>query len=268
VTRQVIVEGVGLHTGAPARVMLQARPGPVRIRAGGLEALVEELTVASTERATTVAAHEGRLRIATVEHLFAALAGLGVYQGLIIAVDGPEVPLLDGGASTWCEAVTRLALLSGAPRLRVTRQAVICAGTSRYEFSPGPGVEVEACLELDDARLSTHASWRGDAGDFVARVAPARTFAFARDVDELTGRGLVRHVDPESVVLIAPDAIHHAGRTFSRDEPVLHKLLDLVGDLYLHGGPPLGRVSAVRPGHAANARAIQAARSDGVLVPS
>jgi UDP-3-O-[3-hydroxymyristoyl] N-acetylglucosamine deacetylase len=268
-TAEVVLEGVGLHTGRPSRVVLRAEPGPVRLRAGGLAARIDELRVASTARATTVEAHGGRLRVGTVEHAFAALAGLSIHESVAIDVDGPEMPLLDGGASAWCEALRRLQVPPSRPRLRVTRAATFDVGPSRFELTPAGDddvIEVVARVDFDDARLAPEASWTGDAADFVDRIAPARTFALAREVDELARRGLARHVDPACVVVIGPDAILHAGRPFSPDEPARHKLLDLIGDLYLSGGPPLGGVRALRPGHAVNARALHRAIEEGVLV--
>jgi UDP-3-O-[3-hydroxymyristoyl] N-acetylglucosamine deacetylase len=264
---EVVVEGVGLHTGQLSRVVLRHTHGPVRLRAGGLEARIDELRVASTARATTVEAHGGRLRVGTVEHAFAALAGLGRYEGVTLEVDGPEMPLLDGGAAAWCAAVARLEVPGSCPRLRVARAAIFDVGPSRFELVPDDGAtQVVARVDFDDARLVPEASWTGDAADFVTRIAPARTFALAREVDELARRGLARHVDPACVVVIGPEAILHAGRPFSPDEPARHKLLDLIGDLYLHGGPPLGRILAFRPGHAVNARALRRALDEGVLV--
>jgi UDP-3-O-[3-hydroxymyristoyl] N-acetylglucosamine deacetylase len=266
VTRQVVVEGVGLHTGSPVRITLRACPGPVKLAGNGVEVTLDEVSVVSTSRATTVEAPGGGMRAQTVEHLLAALAGLGVYEGVAIGIDGPEMPLLDGGATAWCDAVRRLGVAPSQPRLRVAREAVIQVGLSRYELAPSGAVEVVVRLELADARIAPHARWGGDPDDFYARIAPARTFAVASEIEELVRRGLARHVAPGSVVVIAPEAIHHAGLPFSSDEPARHKLLDLIGDLYLYGGPPLGRVSAVRPGHAANVRAILQARDEGVLV--
>lgn len=267
--RQVTLEGRGLHTGAMARVTLRESPGAVRLagQVGGVGgAGVDELEVVSMARATTVRARRGGERLGTVEHAFAALAGLGVYEGLELVVEGPEMPLLDGGASRWCEAIASLSPVRRRPTLRVVRELVIEVGPSRYEFFPAEeGVDVEVRLAFDDPRIATTARWLGDAADFVHRIAPARTFALAREVEELLRRGLARHVDPTCVVLIAPEAIHHAGRPFAPDEPARHKLLDLLGDLYLAGGPPLGRVVAHRPGHAANARAVSRAVEEGAL---
>jgi UDP-3-O-[3-hydroxymyristoyl] N-acetylglucosamine deacetylase len=264
---EVVVEGVGLHSGRPSRVVLRRAPGAVRLRSGGVEATLDELVVASTARATTVEAHGGRLRVGTVEHAFAALAGLSCHEGIVIEVDGPEMPLLDGGATAWCTAIARLGIPPSRPHLRVARAASFEVGPSRFELTPDEGgVKVIVRVDFDDARLAPEASWTGEAADFVARVAPARTFALAREVDELVRRGLARHVDPTSVVVIGPEAILHAGRPFAPDEPARHKLLDLIGDLYLHGGPPLGCIRVFRPGHAVNARALRRALADGILV--
>ena len=265
---ETIVEGVGLHSGVSVRATLRRRRGPVTLGAAGLEARIEELVVGSTARATTVEAHGGALRVGTVEHVFAALAGLGIYGGLALTIEGPEMPLLDGGAAAWCEAVDRLGLSAGPPPARVTREAVVEVGASRYEFAPGGRVEVEVRVEFagfDETRIAPDARWAGDPRDFRARIAPARTFALARDLGDLLAGNLARQVDPASVVVLAPDAVHHAGRPFTPDEPARHKLLDLVGDLYVFGGPPVGRVRAVRPGHAANAAAFRRARAEGIV---
>ncbi len=263
--REVVLEGVGLHGGAPARAVLRATPGPFRLAQGrGAAATRADLVVASTARATTVESRDGSLRVGTVEHALAALAGLGVQEGLTLHVDGPELPLLDGGASAYCRALATLGLPAGRPPLRVARAATYTVGPSRYGFVPGDAVDVTVEVDLDP-RFAREARWQGDPGDFVRRIAPARTFARSIEVEELVRRGLARHVDPESVVVLTPEGALSAGRPFAPDEPARHKLLDLLGDLYLHGGPPLGRVTAERPGHASSARALARALAEGVL---
>lgn len=268
-TLPVVVEGIGLHSGERARVTLSAGApdAPVCFRIAGEDVPIARLSVTSTRRATTVGyeGRDGTRRIGTVEHLLAALAGVGVRAGLVVEVEGPELPLLDGGAGAWVVAVGRLALPWRAPQQRIARAAVIDVGASRYAFDPGDSQRVEVIVELDDPRLARSAAWSGDAIDFAARIAPARTFALARDAAELMTAGLARHVDPASVVLVADDAIHSAGAPFAPDEPARHKLLDLMGDLYLRGGPPLGTLLATRPGHAANAEACRIALESGLL---
>jgi UDP-3-O-[3-hydroxymyristoyl] N-acetylglucosamine deacetylase len=122
------------------------------------------------------------------------------------------------------------------------------------------------CTDFADPRIAKTARWDGDPRDFRERIAAARTFGFAHEVEALAARGLASHVAPESVVVFAPDAVLFSGRPFTADEPARHKLLDLAGDLFVHGGPPIGRVIAHRPGHAATHAAMRDARSMGIVV--
>jgi UDP-3-O-[3-hydroxymyristoyl] N-acetylglucosamine deacetylase len=261
-----VVGGTGLHTGLPATVRLYRRDGALRLRASAIEVRVEELNVVCTLRATSVEAKDGSLRVGTVEHLFGALGGLGVREGMTIEVDGPEMPVLDGAAAAWCDAIEPLQLRAAPPRARVSRAAVFHVGESRYEFVPGDCIEVGVRIDFGDCRIAAEAEWAGSPEDFRSRIAPARTFARTRDLDEFFREGLARRIDPSSVVVIDDGAIHCAGRPFMPDEPARHKLLDLVGDAYLHGGPPLGRICAFRPGHTASARVFREALAQGVLV--
>jgi UDP-3-O-[3-hydroxymyristoyl] N-acetylglucosamine deacetylase len=119
-------------------------------------------------------------------------------------------------------------------------------------------------LELGDERIAREAAWGGDARDFRERIATARTFCFAHEVEALAKAGLASHVTPEMVVVIGPEILA-AGRPFEADEPARHKLLDLVGDLFLYGGPPRGRVHAYRPGHSSSHVAMRIALERGVV---
>src|SRR5271157_3755893 len=108
----------------PSRVGVLRRAGPVRLRSAGIDARIDELEVVATARATTVQARGGGLRLGTVEHALAALAGLGLHHGVTLEVEGPEMPLLDGGAGTWCAALQRLDVAPSVPRIHVTRAAL------------------------------------------------------------------------------------------------------------------------------------------------
>jgi UDP-3-O-[3-hydroxymyristoyl] N-acetylglucosamine deacetylase len=204
--------------------------------------------------------------VATVEHLFAALAGAGVYEGVAIDVEGPEVPLLDGASRAWTRLISKLTIASKSPTLCVVKGARVEVGASRYTFSPSRSLHTAVTIDFDDPRLTPDASWNGDPAEFADRVAPARTFAFAREIPELAAHGLASHVAPESVVVLEADRVHASGDPFEWDEPARHKLLDLIGDLYLYGGPPIGAVHAHRPGHAATHEAMRRAVVEGVVV--
>lgn len=249
-------------------VELARRAGPFVLHKDGVDVTRAELVVIDATRSTTVASTTGAARLATVEHLFAALGGLGIHEGVVVDVRGPELPLLDGAAAAWCRALRSLDVPRSAPGLVVVREGEITIGASSYAFVPGPDVVVEIHVDFDDARLAPMATWHGDADDFVARIAPARTFGFEHEVEDLLERGLANHVAPESVVVIGRDRVLCAGAPFTADEPARHKLLDLVGDLWVHGGPPRGLVRAVKPGHAATHAAMALAKERGIVVAS
>ena len=264
-----LIAGRGLHGGATASVRFVREAGAVRLRSGAVEARIAELVLDGAMRSTTATTRDGRLCVRTVEHLFAALGSLSIRDGVVIEIDGPEVPLADGGARAFVDALLGLGLGASPPALRVVRPGVIELGASRYELEPpehATDVRVEVEVDFDDVRLERHARWGGDPADFRERIAPARTFGFEHELGELLARGLASHVAPESVVVVTRDAILSAGAHFRADEPARHKLLDLVGDLYAHGGPPLGRVRAIRPGHAATHEAMRRALATGLAM--
>ncbi len=270
-----VISGWGLHGGGPSSIRFVAHDGPVVLRAGGIDTRIADLRVVDTTRSTTVANATGSVRVATIEHVCAALGGLGVHEGVAVVLEGREPPLADGGARLYADALRALARQAGIratrPALRIARDGVIEIKGSRYELrcavrDDPDAVELEVALEFDDERIAKEARWSGDPEDFRLRIATARTFGFEVEVGDLLARGLASHVTPESVVVIGKDRVLSAGDAFTADEPARHKLLDLVGDLYLHGGPPCGSLRATRPGHAATHEVMRAADDQGLIV--
>ncbi len=259
--KPVVVEGLGLHAGAHGRVELRASDD--RARATTLNgAALDEWRAVKAERATAIVHGERRAR--TVEHLFAAMAALGLRRGVEVTLDGEEAPILDGCAAAWMDALGELEVDATPATIAVVRDDVIDVGTSRYSFARGDATRVSVAIELGDARIAPEASWSGDARDFRERIATARTFCFAHEVEALARAGLASHVTPEMVVVIGPEILA-AGRPFEADEPARHKLLDLVGDLFLYGGAPRGSVHAYRPGHWSSHEAMRIAIARGVV---
>ena len=257
-----MIRGFGLHGGQPATVRFVPEAGPVRVRVDTQQAIISELKADGSTRSTVIS--NGTLRIGTVEHLFAALEARSIRDGIIIEVEGAEIPLVDGSARAFADALVGFEL-PAAPRPVITRNARFEAGKSVYDFAPANGVNVEVAIDFADERIARSAGWNGDAEDFRTRIAPARTFGFAHELGALMARGLANHVTPESVIVFAADAIHVAGAPYSADEPARHKLLDLLGDLYVHGGAPVGKLHAERPGHAATHEIMRRAWDEGVV---
>ncbi len=266
---RVVVEGRALHSGERARVVLHARPGPVGLRAAGVEAPLARWHARPAERSTWVELDGGEARVRLVEHLLAALGGMALHDGVLVEVEGSELPLLDGASRAWAEALGTLRVAKGPPRLTIARAGTVDVGASRYVFAPATRADepprVGVRVEFDDPRVAPDASWTGDVEDFVARVAPARTFCFARELDELARKGLAAFATPDAVLVIG-ESILAEGRPYEADEPARHKLLDLIGDLFLYGGPPRGEVHARRPGHAATHAAMRIAIDEGIVV--
>ncbi|HEY2367598.1 MAG TPA: UDP-3-O-acyl-N-acetylglucosamine deacetylase, partial [Polyangiaceae bacterium] len=215
---RVKLTGHGLHGGEPASVELVAEAGPIRIEAAAAARPLESFRVVSTQFSTVIACDAFEVR--TVEHLFAALAGLGIRDGLRVVVEGAELPFLDGGARAFCEA---LEPRDQPPSKRVVRAARFEIDGSTYELEPREDVRVEVIVDLP-ACCAPRAAWNGEPGTFVRDIAPARTFMLERDADELSRRGLARHVDPASVLVVTPTHIAGAG-DIAPDEPARHKLL-------------------------------------------
>ena len=175
------------------------------------------------------------------------------------------MPLVDGGARAFADALLSLGVLPSRPRLVIARAGELMRGTSRMSFSRAGDIRVEVAIDFRDPRLAASAAWDGTAADFMGRIASARTFGFAHEIDELARRGLASHVAKESVVVVTDEGILSAGAPFTPDEPARHKLLDLLGDLFVWGGPPIGHVRASIPGHAATHALVAEALAQGIL---
>lgn len=260
----VILEGFGLHGGKPATVTLRAAPGPTHFVHEGRAHALSSFVPSGERRSTELVSPA--LSVRTVEHLFAALAGLSLYEGVAIEVVGDELPLLDGGARAFAEALLSLGVAPSSPRLRVARDATLEHGRTRLGFEVAEETHVAVGIDFGDPRLAPTAEWRGDPDDFVLRIAPARTFGFGHEVLELADRGLASHVPPESVVLVTDETILSAGRPPESDEAARHKLLDLLGDSFFWGGPPVGRSRCEIPGHASTHALFARALDEGILV--
>jgi UDP-3-O-[3-hydroxymyristoyl] N-acetylglucosamine deacetylase len=258
------LHGTALHRGGLATVRLARAGGPIVLAQRGAEARLDELRPVRTDRGVTAATADGRVRVDLIEHLLAAVGGLGVASGLRIETDDDEIPLLDGGARRFAEAIAAL----DPPRsraLRVTRAATLTHGISRYRFAPGGAVALRVEVDFPPPVGVQRAAWSGDAGDFTARIAPARTFGWVHEIAALRAASRAAGVDLASVLVFDERGPIAGCAPPGEDEPARHKLLDLIGDLALHGGPPRGLVEAERPGHTATHAVVAEAFATGIL---
>ena len=261
------VSGRGLHSGALCSVRLGRSAGPVRFATRHGVYPLASCRLLRTDQGVQLGLGE-HARIDLVEHLLAALGGLGIFEGLVLEVSGPELPLLDGGARAWCFALRALGLTPSAPALEVARSVSLAVGQSQYWFWPAPSPSVEVEIDFAAPGIGQQAArWDGSASAFEATIAPARTFGFAADAARLKSAGRAAHVDQRAVIVLDERGYPLSqGTHVAPGELARHKLLDLIGDLYLYGGPSRGGLRARLPGHAATHGAVrEALRLGGLL---
>lgn len=255
--REVACTGIGLHSGRPVRLRLRPSPAEHGIRFLrtdiGVEIPASLAHIGAQDHATTL--QKDGVSIGTVEHLLAALAGLGV-DDVLVEVDGPEVPVLDGSAAPFVILLHEAGLRPlAAPRLhlKVLRPVEVVHGTKTARLVPAEHFEVRYTIGFDHPLLR-HQSFavRLTPRTFTDQVAPARTFGFLREVEMLRKNGLALGGSLENAVVIGETGVLNNKLRFE-DEFARHKVLDAVGDLALLGHPLLGRLEATKAGHALHA---------------
>ncbi len=264
----IACSGTGLHTGASVRVRLLPAPEDAGIRfVCGTEARRVEIpvcpeSVASGERATCLA-RDGA-SVATVEHLLAALYGLGV-DNLHAEIEGPELPALDGSSAPWVELLRRAGLHEQAARRRplaLDHAIELREGEGWIRAEPSAGFAVRYAIDYAHPAVGRQEfSIDGDDPDRFAReIAPARTFGFASELPGLLESGLARGGSLANAILLDEHRVVNAEGLRFPDELVRHKILDLFGDLALLGVRLRARVQVERGGHRLHQALVAALR--------
>ncbi len=270
--------GVGLHTGEKVAMTLRPAqvdtgivfrrvdlPQPVDLRA-------EACSVGDTRLCSTLE-HHG-VRVATVEHLMSAFAGLGI-DNAYVDLTGAEVPIMDGSASPFVFLIQSAGVEEQqSPKrfLRVRRTVKVADGDKWARFDPYNGFKLSYSIVFDHPVLEKSAqSTTVDFGEtsYAKEVARARTFGFMQDVEALRASGLALGGSMDNAIVMDEYRVLNADGLRYNDEFVKHKVLDAIGDLYLAGHPIIGAFSAHKSGHALNnllLRELLAARDAWELV--
>ncbi|MBL8989334.1 MAG: UDP-3-O-[3-hydroxymyristoyl] N-acetylglucosamine deacetylase [Gemmatimonadetes bacterium] len=252
------IAGVGLHTGAATRIRCLPAPAGtgIRFRRTDLEgqpefpARVDE--VDATERRTAVG--HGAHTVHTVEHLLASVAALEL-DDLVIEVDGPEAPIMDGSFLPFLAALESAGVAEqpGDPVVyTVAAPFTLTVGEATYVVAPAKALRVTATIEWSHPLIGRQVgSYDVTAAAFRKELAGARTFGFLHELDALRARGLLKGGSPESAVVLSDSEVVNGALRWS-DEFVRHKAGDIVGDLVLTGGRVKAHVVATRPSHEGN----------------
>ena len=253
--RPVSCSGIGLHSGNKVTLSLKPAPADFGIRfqradLGGLEVPATVTHLGGIQLATGLTREA--VSVETVEHLLAALTALGI-DNVIVELNSPEVPIMDGSAAPFVYLVLNEAGVKKltAPKkfLKVLRPISLSQGDKRIALYPSDHFKVTYSISFDHP-LIRHQSrtMRITEDSFVEEIAPARTFGFLKEVEMLRQRGLALGGSLDNAIVLGETGVLNALRF--EDEFVRHKVLDVIGDLSLVGYPVIGHLVAHRGGHA------------------
>jgi UDP-3-O-[3-hydroxymyristoyl] N-acetylglucosamine deacetylase len=268
-----VVSGIGVHSGDSVKMVLhpaEADHGIVFLRTNlptGIDRLIDarHVNVSATELCTVVGDRVSG-GVATIEHLMAALTGMGI-DNVLVEIDGPELPIVDGSAAPFVDAIDAVGIAaSDAPRrfLRVRRAVRVDNGRSFAELSPNEsGLRLDVEIDFPQQVIGRQ-RWVHELGPDAFRrdIARARTFGFMSDVERLWKAGFALGASLDNTVAVGTDAVINPEGLRYGDEFVRHKLLDAVGDLALAGYPILGSYRSYCGGHRLNFAVLEALFAD------
>lgn len=267
----VVFEGRGLHSGAPVRMVVRPASADYGIWFKRTDLPVRDAMIAAQwdnvvpSRLCTLVRNGAGTEVSTIEHLMAALAGCAIHNA-VIEIDGPEVPILDGSAMPFVQGFLARGLIEQAApirAIRVLKRVEVSEGEAMARLDPADMLEIDFRIQFDDVAIGAQSKHLNLAnGAFVRELSDSRTFCRQSDVDAMRANGLALGGTLENAVVFEGDRVLSPGGLRHADEPVRHKMLDAMGDLYLAGGPILGRYTGVRAGHAMTNRLLRALFAD------
>ncbi len=256
-SKEIVFSGVGLHGGIATRVRILPETRDrgryfVRTDIPGSPTIPATIdSVVATTLSTELGRGEAKVR--TVEHLLAALVASGVERARI-EIDGPEVPLLDGSAQPWAEAIATACLRVPNPDTssatpKIQNPIWVRKGEAFTAALPSPETRFSYGIDFDLKAIGNQwHSWSPATESFTEAIAPARTFGLADQIEQLLQLGLIKGGSLENALICGPEGWLNPPLRFA-NEPVRHKLLDLIGDLSLLGTIPQGHYLAYKASH-------------------
>lgn len=268
---EISLTGIGVHSGAPVSITLCPADDDTGLRfqisngdADGIEIAADQQWVTGVTLCTVLGDGNGA-SVSTVEHVLAALRGLGVDNALI-EIDSTEVPIMDGSAAPFVEAIDEVGLTElEAPRkfLKVLKPVCVEENGAVGELTPYNGFRLDVEIDFETPLIGAQKLEIDiNPGSFRRDLSRARTFGFMKDVERLWASGLALGASLDNTVAIGEDRIVNREGLRYADEFVRHKALDAVGDLALAGAPLLGAYRSRRGGHRLNALALKALFAD------
>jgi UDP-3-O-[3-hydroxymyristoyl] N-acetylglucosamine deacetylase len=271
ILRPVSLSGVGLHSGVP--VSIQIRPAGPGTGVVFLRSDLEHFPIQASWRHVAKVSYATSLMrqgvlISTTEHLLSALYAMGI-DNVHVEINNLEVPIADGSSAPFVEMLAGAGLQTYRRKrryLRVRREISVEQGAKRITILPADRFQLTCDVFFDHPMVGQQSMDVELTPDFYrSQIAPARTFGFAHELDQMRDMGLIRGASLDNAVCFEKDRVLNEGGLRFPDEPCRHKVLDLIGDLALVGQPLIGHVIAERAGHAMHVALVQKIMSDASL---
>ena len=267
IKKEIVVEGIALHSGKDAVIKLKPAPvdtGVVFSRSDfedKIQITAEPASVVNLIRNTTIGSHEIKeARVSTVEHLMAAVWGSGI-DNLEIEVSGPEIPVIDGSAFPYYQELTKNGLQKQDKKSKVFKieKTIFARDEDSYiVIMPYDGFKISYTLDYAHPVIgSSYFEFEADKMDFAEEISKARTFGFASEVEKLHEQGLALGGSLDNAVLIEAEKTVNPLRF--ENEFVRHKILDVIGDMFLNGRIR-GHIIAVKSGHSLHVKLAEKIR--------
>ncbi|WP_370230911.1 UDP-3-O-acyl-N-acetylglucosamine deacetylase [Cognatishimia sp.] len=251
--------GVGLHSGKPVRMVIEPASADYGIWFRRVDVLDGDPLIAArwdnVEQSPlcTLIKNASGVSVSTIEHIMAALAGCGIHNALI-EIDGPEVPIMDGSSAPFVKSILSRGLqeqTSAIRAIKVEKPIRVEVGDAWAELTPADNLEIDFHIDFEDEAIGVQQHTLNMAnGTFVRELCDSRTFCRRSDVIAMQSNGLALGGVPGENAIVFDGSKIEAGILRRDDEPVRHKMLDALGDLYTAGAPILGAYKGHRAGHA------------------
>jgi UDP-3-O-[3-hydroxymyristoyl] N-acetylglucosamine deacetylase len=257
VKQEVKFTGVCLHTGKHATAVFKPAPRDTGIIFHRIDRpmVIRAHLGAVTDTAFATTLGNGTVKIRTVEHILAVLAGLGI-DNVIIEVDGPEIPILDGSSAEMVSIILKAGIAKQGkkrPYMRITKPISMNDGHSEVAIFPYDGRKITYSIHFNHHLLSEqNISIELNEETFIKEIAPARTFGFLKDVEYMMSHGFAKGGSLNNAIILSENGVMNSSGLRFKDEFVRHKVLDLIGDFSLIGFPIYGHIFADKSGHSTN----------------
>ncbi|HUO90863.1 MAG TPA: UDP-3-O-acyl-N-acetylglucosamine deacetylase [Rhizomicrobium sp.] len=267
--REISTAGTALHAGTTVTMTLSPASAGVGIvfrRGDKQNAMIPARYDAVTETNLGTVIASGEVKVGVVEHLMAAIAGAGI-DDLIVTVDGPEPPILDGDALSYFRLIEKAGTREQEgwkKAIKVTRPVEVAIKDARVRLLPSARPQYAYELDYSNTKAIGRQSYEVtlDRETFAREIAPARTFGFVHELDYLKSIDRGHGASLENTLAIQGDEVLNRDLMRFPDEFVRHKILDAIGDMALAGAPLIARFEGVKSGHATNNAALRALFAD------